>query len=76
MADLGQAAVKTGATVHGLNRDGHDGARTDAGDAIANILHWLFAISPEESLDARETFALGALETARRHFTAELRGEL
>jgi hypothetical protein len=67
---------EAGAPDYGRNGPDQEGARTDAGDAIANILHHLFATSTEQSLDAREVFALSALDTARGHFTAELRHQL
>lgn len=50
-------------------------AATHAGDAIANILHYLFSQSTEDSLDVREQNALAVLESGRRHFKSELRGD-
>lgn len=72
----GAAAVEAGSPDHGQNGDDFDGAYTDAGDAIANILHHLFQVNPDQSLDEREAAALGVLERGRLHFTAELRGDI
>jgi hypothetical protein len=86
-AAYGGAAVVAGTPDFGKNGHDLDGARTDAVDAIANILHHLadtFGHRTLESgalvgadeqavLDVQEEFALSALDSARIHFRAELR---
>ena len=78
-AGYGSAAVEVGTPdrgrTSGCERDQED-ARIDGLDTIANVLHFLFQSCAEHSLDAREQFALSALDAASGHFSAELRGEL
>lgn len=57
-AEFGRAAVDLGTPDRGLNDD-----RTDAVDAIANILHWIHGIGVDPH---------SALQSATRHFEAEL----
>lgn len=51
-----------GVDVGSPDRGGNDD-RTDAGDTIANVLHWLDSIGDEEPLSI--------LDTARNHYEAE-----
>ncbi len=78
-AGYGYAALEAGTSDRGQNSSYEGdpaGVRTDAVDTIANVLHHLFQACAETSLDARELFALSALDAASVHFRAELRGEL
>ena len=84
----GAAAVAAGTPDLGKNGADLVGVRTDASDAITNILHHLadaFArqalegemkVAPADApalTDLAEAFALAALDQARSHFTTELR---
>jgi hypothetical protein len=57
-AEFGRAAVDLGTPDRGLNDD-----ITDAVDTVANVMHWLH----EQGIDPAP-----ALESARRHFDAEV----
>jgi hypothetical protein len=61
-AQVGEDAVMVGSRGYGQNGDDLDGILTDAGDAIANILHWV------ESKGADPD---DALHKANYHFDAE-----
>lgn len=60
-AEFGRAAVDAGTPDRGQNDD-----RTDATDAVANILHYLQSIGEEEPADI--------LSSAATHFFAEKQG--
>lgn len=57
-AQFGRAAVDLGTPDRGLNDE-----RTDAVDAVANIMHWLHGLGIDPT---------DALDSARRHFLAEI----
>ena len=65
----GRAAIRAGTPDYGCNGDGMEGLRTDASDAIANILHAVYAASD----DMAEVEHV--LEWARYHFHAEITEE-
>jgi hypothetical protein len=76
----GLQAVEVGTPDFGKNgeRENADGYLTDAGDTIANILHWLYSVgsaNAQVSTAHRLAFALAALDRAEMHFRAEIRGE-
>jgi hypothetical protein len=76
-ASWGRAAVDVGSPDVGKNGADLDGVRTDAVDAIANILHHVaietLRVKPGD-VETAEMVALSALDGAGLHFRAELRG--
>jgi hypothetical protein len=71
-AEFGAEAVKVGTPDYGVGSDFAD-RQTEAGDTIANVLHWLFA-QGTGTMEERHADALAALSTAEMHFTAETVG--
>jgi hypothetical protein len=75
----GRAAVAAGTPDYGQNGDDLDGVLTDAGDAVANVLHLVAQevarLLPDADVDAVEVLTLTVCDKARLHFAAELRGE-
>jgi hypothetical protein len=57
-----------------MNGNDQDGRLTDASDAVANILHWVY-LTADEDLDAMEAINESVLERACRNFKAEVTGK-
>jgi hypothetical protein len=75
-AEYGDEAIRAGTPDYGQNGDDLDALFTDAGDAVANILHKLaLAAEPEMGVDAAAHFALGVLGRAQTNFEAEMGGD-
>jgi hypothetical protein len=76
-AALGSAATAAGTPDFGGNGDDLTGVLTDAGDAVANVLHHvaerIAREMPDADLDTVETLTLTVFDKARLHFSAELR---
>lgn len=77
-ATYGQEAISVGTPDYGMNGNDPEGLLADAGDAIANILHYVAQEAPvsgDHSMLLAEQYALRALDKATVHFQAEWRGE-
>jgi hypothetical protein len=75
-ASYGRAAVAAGTPDLGQNGEGLEGVKTDAVDAVANILLYVASettrVTPD--IDIVEMIATSVLDSATTHFRAELRG--
>jgi hypothetical protein len=77
-AAYGNRAIEAGTPDLGQNGDDHNGRRTDAIDAITNIMHAIAKTAEATGTQIQwgpESFAITMLDSARMHFEAERTGD-